>query len=154
MARWLLGSEPESVFASGACLVDPQIGAEGDIDTATVIMQTAGGAYCQITNSRRCSYGYDQRIEVFGAGGMLRAGNATATRVQVASADGFLSEPALPFFLKRYEQAYRLEIDDFLCALHGLPHTLADGNDGLQALLLADTAVRSHAARALLAVTE
>lgn len=143
MARWLLGAEPVSVFAAGSCLVDDAIGAAGDIDTAAVLLQTAGGAICQITNSRRCSYGYDQRLEVFGAAGMLRAANDTATRVETASAAGFVSEPALPFFLERYEKAYRLEMDDFLRAVRGEPNGLASGDDGLKALLLADAADRS-----------
>lgn len=145
MARWLLDSEPEWVFAAGGSLVDPAIGDVGDIDTAAIVLQTAGGAVCQITNSRRCSYGYDQRIEVFGSHGMLRAGNERATRVEVATHAGFLREPALPFFLERYERAYRLEIDDFLKAVRGEPHELADGEAGVRALLLAEAAARSLA---------
>jgi myo-inositol 2-dehydrogenase/D-chiro-inositol 1-dehydrogenase len=144
MACWLSGVEPESVFASGSCLVDASIAAAGDIDTAVVVLQTAGGAFCQITNSRRCSYGYDQRIEVFGALGMLRAENETATQVEYANSTGFHREPALPFFLERYRQAYRLEIEDFIRALQGQPNALADGEDGLRALILAGAAERSR----------
>ena len=144
MARWLLGEEPSSVFASGSCLADPAIGEAGDIDTAVVILQTRGGAFCQVTNSRRCSYGYDQRIEVFGATGMLRADNETETRVELATSAGFQREPALPFFLERYREAYRLELDDFVRALKGEQTGLADGHDGLRALILADAAERSR----------
>jgi len=144
MARWLLREEPSSVFASGSCLVDPDIGKAGDIDTAVVIMETAGGRFCQITNSRRCSYGYDQRIEVFGASGMLRVDNETATRVEHAGSKGFRREPALPFFLERYRQAYQLEMDDFVRALRGEKTGLADGDDGLKALILAGAAERSR----------
>jgi myo-inositol 2-dehydrogenase/D-chiro-inositol 1-dehydrogenase len=152
MARWLLPSEPSAVFATGSCLVDAAIADAGDIDTAAVVLQTDGGAFCQIANSRRCSYGYDQRIEVFGATGMLRAGNETATRVEVASADGFLREPTLPFFLERYRSAYRLQMDDFVRALQGGAHDLADGRDGLMALLLAEGAERSRRSHTRIAV--
>ena len=145
MARWLLGTEPVEVYASGSCLIDPGIGAAGDVDTAAVVLRTAGGALCQITNSRRCSYGYDQRIEVFGSKAMARADNATATRVEVARAYGFTREPALPFFLERYAEAYVRELDDFIRALSGEPASLATADDGLRALLLADAAERSAA---------
>jgi myo-inositol 2-dehydrogenase/D-chiro-inositol 1-dehydrogenase len=145
MARWLLGREPEWVYAAGSSLVDASIAEAGDIDTAAVILQVADGAVCKITNSRRCSYGYDQRIEVFGSEGMLRAGNDRATRVEVATGAGFLREPALPFFLERYERAYRLEIDDFVKAIGGEAHTLAGGDDGVRALVLAEAAWRSLA---------
>lgn len=145
MARWLLGEEPVRAFASGSCLVDPAIGKEGDIDTAVIVLETARGAFCQITNSRRCRYGYDQRIEAFGDGGLLAAGNETATRLEHADHAGFHSDPALPFFLERYREAYRLEIAAFVAALHGRSNDLADGADGLRALVLADAAERSAA---------
>jgi myo-inositol 2-dehydrogenase/D-chiro-inositol 1-dehydrogenase len=143
MACWLLDAEPVSIFAAGGSLIDDSIAAIGDIDTAAIVLQTAGGALCQITNSRRCSYGYDQRIEAFGSTAMLRADNQTATRVEMASGDGFLREPALPFFLERYRDAYRLELEDFLRAVRGEANSLASGDDGLRALLLADAAARS-----------
>ena len=143
MARWLLGAEPVTVYARGSALVDPAIGAAGDIDTAVVILETKDGRLSQITNSRRCVYGYDQRIEVFGAAGMLRADNVSATTVETAGAGGFLREPALPFFLERYAAAYRNELGEFLRALRGDPARLASGDDGLRALVLADAAQRS-----------
>ena len=69
MARWLLGEEPVEVFAAGSCLVDPAVAKIGDIDSAMVVMQTASGRLCHINNSRRATYGYDQRIEVHGVEG-------------------------------------------------------------------------------------
>jgi myo-inositol 2-dehydrogenase/D-chiro-inositol 1-dehydrogenase len=143
MARWLLGAEPVTVSASGACLVDPAIGKAGDIDTAIVVMQTASGSLCQIANSRRCAYGYDQRIEVFGSAGMVRADNRYATSVERAGASGFEHEPVLNFFLERYAEAYRLELASFIDVLEGRPGMVVSGRDGLRALQLADAAQRS-----------
>ena len=79
-ARWLLGDEPVEVFATGSCLIDPSIGEVGDIDTAVAVLKTASGVICQISNSRRAVYGYDQRIEAFGSKGMLRAENQVRRR--------------------------------------------------------------------------
>ena len=143
MARWLLGVEPIEVFARGSALADPAIGAAGDVDTAMVTLRTSDGRLCQIANSRRCSFGYDQRIEAFGATGMVRADNHTATSVTFAAANGFTTEPALPFFLERYADAYRLELDDFINALEGRAVQLATGEDGRRALMLADAAQES-----------
>jgi myo-inositol 2-dehydrogenase/D-chiro-inositol 1-dehydrogenase len=143
MARWLLGSEPVEVFARGSALVDPAIGAAGDVDTAMVMLRTADGKLCQIANSRRCSFGYDQRIEAFGSNGMVRADNHTATSVTVAGTNGYNTEPALPFFLERYADAYRLELQDFIGALEKQKVELATGEDGRKALQLADAAQRS-----------
>ncbi len=143
MARWLLGEDPVQIFASGSVLASDEIAAEGDIDTAVVTLRTASGQLCNITNSRRCVYGYDQRIEVFGSEGMVRAGNQTETQVELANAAGFQTEPALPFFLERYADAYRLQLDRFLQAVAGGDNVLPDGLDGLKALQMADAAQRS-----------
>jgi myo-inositol 2-dehydrogenase/D-chiro-inositol 1-dehydrogenase len=145
MGRWLLGEEPVEIFAIGSVLVDQAIGEAGDIDTAVVTMKTASGRLCQITNSRRCSYGYDQRIEVFGAAGMARAGNQRETLVETAGPSGYSREPALPFFLERYADAYRIQLDKFLRAASGEDLELPGGQDGLRALELADAAQKSHA---------
>lgn len=147
MARFLLGEEIVEVFAAASALVDPAIGSAGDVDTAVVTLRTASGALCQITNSRRATYGYDQRIEAHGAKGLLRAGNVTATTVELANGQGFTAEPALPFFLERYAAAYRAELDAFIDAVTGGKPPKPDGDDGLRAQLLADAAsesARSH----------
>lgn len=143
MGRWLLGEEPVEVFATGSVLADPTIGEAGDIDTAIAILRTPSGRLCQISNSRRCEYGYDQRIEVFGSAGLVRANNRTETSVVIANASGFATEPALPFFLERYADAYRIQIDRFLRAAQGEIANLPGGLDGLRALQLADAAQES-----------
>src|SRR5208282_4331892 len=114
MARWLLGEEPVEIFAAASVMVDPAIGEAGDVDTAAVTLRTASGVLVQISNSRRATYGYDQRIEAHGASGMLRADNLTETGVQVANGGGFTTEKALPFFLERYAAAYRAELAHFV----------------------------------------
>jgi len=143
MARFLLGEEPIEVSATASCLVDPAIGAAGDVDTALVMLRTASGRLCQISNSRRATYGYDQRIEVHGSGGLLQAGNVIPTTVQVATAAGFRSDPVLPFFLERYAAAYRAELDAFVKAARGDGPVQPNGEDGLRALLLANAAVEA-----------
>ena len=144
MARFLLGEEPVAVHAFGAALVDPAIGQAGDIDTAVVQLRTASGRLCQISNSRRATYGYDQRIEVHGATGMLRAGNHRRTTVEQAGSHGMTADP-VDFFLERYAEAYRLELDAFVTAVsRGLPMT-PSGTDGLRAQHLADAAALSLA---------
>ncbi|WP_276199751.1 inositol 2-dehydrogenase [Chelatococcus sp. XZ-Ab1] len=145
MARFLLGEEVTEVFATGAALVDPAIGAAGDVDTATATLKTASGRIAVITNSRRASYGYDQRLEVHGEKGMIQAGNETATTLTRANASGFTSDPLLDFFMQRYAEAYRLELAAFCRLAAGEDIAVPTGEDGLAALRLADAAVTSLA---------
>ena len=143
MARHLAG-EISQIQAFGANLVDPRIARLGDIDTCTVSMRAKSGALLQINNSRRCVYGYDQRIEVFGASGMLQAANRRATSVE-HSGEKYTGarDPALNFFLERYAEAYRAELDAFVSAVEQGRPMSPDFSDGLEALRLAVCAEES-----------
>ncbi|WP_299831271.1 inositol 2-dehydrogenase [uncultured Roseobacter sp.] len=143
MARFLLGEEPTTVFAVGAALVDPEIGVAGDADTAAVTLTTASGRICQISNSRRATYGYDQRIEVHGSGGMLRAANVQEHTIETATARGFATAPAKHFFLERYEAAYLAEMQHFVTAVRDGTVLSPGITDGLRAQMLADAASQS-----------
>lgn len=144
MARFLMGKEFIRLHAVGSTLVDPAIGSAGDVDTAAVILTTADGRICQISNSRRATYGYDQRIEVHGESGMLRAENQLETTVELATASGFRRSPSQHFFLERYEAAYIAEMRAFVSAVTTGARADPGIRDGLQAQILADAATRSR----------
>ncbi|WP_247256466.1 inositol 2-dehydrogenase [Pseudomonas moorei] len=145
IGRWLLGEEPVELTAIGSRLIDPQMMEKyDDYDTAMVQMQTASGKQCHINNCRQAVYGYDQRIEVFGSKGMLQMDNLRPTTIRRWSQDVTdAREPLLNFFLERYQQAYKAELDAYIDALvkgSPMPTTV---QDGLKALKLADAAVES-----------
>jgi myo-inositol 2-dehydrogenase / D-chiro-inositol 1-dehydrogenase len=144
LARFMMGEEFVVVNALGSSLVDPAIGLIGDVDTAAVQMQTASGRIAVITNSRRATYGYDQRIEVHGSKGMVHAKNVHNTTVEVLNADGYRADPIQNFFLERYVAAYANELNAFIDAVEaGNRDPRPSGFDGLQAQRLADAATQS-----------
>ncbi|MFT4151301.1 MAG: inositol 2-dehydrogenase [Paracoccaceae bacterium] len=145
MARHLLGEEVTSVYATAAALADPSIRDLGDYDTATVVMTTASGRQATIINSRRASYGYDQRIEVHGSLGMVSAENQRAADIEIATASGFQKPPLLDFFMTRYTAAYEAELTAFLTSLADGSAMSPSGQDGLAALRLAEAALASVA---------
>ena len=144
MARFLLGEDATEVFAVGSALVDPAIGEAGDVDTAAVVLKTASGKICQISNSRRATYGYDQRIEVHGSKGMLSAANVHETTVTFAGAGGIVADPVQNFFLERYAGAYRAEIEAFIDVVEKGATPSPSGTDGLKAQMMADAATQSR----------
>jgi myo-inositol 2-dehydrogenase / D-chiro-inositol 1-dehydrogenase len=106
MARYLTGSEVVEVFARGAVRIEPALAAEHDVDTALVTLVHEDGCLTAIDNSRRSSYGYDQRVEVFGSKGMAASENPLADTSLVMTASG-THRPGLPhFFLERYVPSY------------------------------------------------
>jgi myo-inositol 2-dehydrogenase / D-chiro-inositol 1-dehydrogenase len=144
MACWLAGEMPIEIFAMASVLVDPAIGEAGDVDTAVVTLRMQSGALCQISNSRRAVYGYDQRIEAFGSKGALRAENVVESTVAFAGADGIVTDKPLPFFLERYAEAYRRELDHFIGAVADGTAPMVGGDDGIRGLALADAAAKSY----------
>jgi myo-inositol 2-dehydrogenase/D-chiro-inositol 1-dehydrogenase len=143
MARFLLGEEPVSVSATASVLTDPEIGKLGDYDSVSVILMTESGRHCAISNSRRATYGYDQRVEVHGSKGTVRIENQRPVSIEVASADGYTRPPLHHFFMTRYTDAYAAEIAAFVTALRDNAIPSPGGHDGLIALALADAAIRS-----------
>jgi len=143
VARWMLGEEVDTVQAALSVLVDPAIGAAGDHDSASVLMTTASGKHCTISCSRRASYGYDQRIEVHGSKGAVSAMNHAEARVEFAGPDGYTRPPNQHFFITRYMNAYRLEIEAFVAAVTAGAPPPVGGNDGLMSLAMALAAMKS-----------
>lgn len=130
MARFLMGSEVEEVYAAGGVLVDAAIGEAGDVDTALVTLRFANGALGSIDNSRQAVYGYDQRVEVFGSAGMIAVANETPHRAVLSDAQGVHGALPLFFFLERYTTAYVAELRAFIeCVLQGTPPPVS-GQDG------------------------
>lgn len=144
MARFVLGEEFIEVSAHASCLVNPEIAKAGDFDTAMITLKTASGKLAQITNTRRASYGYDQRVEVHGSKGMLEVKNVNESTVTAHTESGINDAKPMHFFLERYEAAYRAEIDTFIRTLKGEAVEFPSMNDGLQALRLADAALLSY----------
>jgi myo-inositol 2-dehydrogenase/D-chiro-inositol 1-dehydrogenase len=142
-AAWLLGEPFVELFAAGACLIEPEVGALGDIDTAKLILRSQSGVLCVISNSRRTGYGYDQRVELFGSQGALQVDNVEVARVRRLAADGAHEVPFFYSFAERYADAYRAELDHFADVLEGAAAPATGARDSLRALRLADAAERS-----------
>jgi len=143
VARWLLGEEVATVQAAASVLTDKAIGEAGDYDSVNIILATASGRQAVITNTRRATYGYDQRIEVLGSEGMASAENHHEDRVTIANGKGFQRRPLLNFFMERYMPAYEAEIRAFIAAVEQGVTPPTTGEDGLMALALADAAIKS-----------
>ena len=144
MVRYLSSSNPKSVTAIGDALVNPKIKTEGnDIDTAIVSIELENGALAVITNSRRASYGYDQRAEVHGELGALSCSNDTSNTLVISSKDGIIHEKPLYFFLERYLNAYKMEIEIFVDSIINNKETPITIEEAYQSLLLAKAAQKS-----------
>ncbi len=143
LANSLLGEPPTEIFATASCLVDPEIARLGDVDTARVILRTASGKLCVISNTRRSGYGYDQRVEAYGSKGMAMSANERVDQVQVWGEAGASASPIRPNFLNRYAASYKREIDHFADVVTGRAKSQVGFAEGLAALAWAEACAES-----------
>ena len=145
MARFLLGQEVVEVYAAAGVLVDPAIGALGDIDSALVTLKFAGGALAVIDNSRRAVYGYDQRVEILGSAGSISTGNIYPNSATISTATAIQRDLPLNFFMERYTESYVVEMQAFVDAVRNDTPVLTTGEDARAATVLALAAMQSYA---------
>ena len=144
MARFVMGEEPVEVYAMAANRVDPIFAELNDVDTAMIVMRSESGALCHINNSRRTNYGYDQRVEAFGMGGMVRSNNLRTTEISRHNAQGSAQrDDLLYFFIERYRAAYEAEIRDFIDNVTAGKGPSVSFEDGRRALIVAEAAIAS-----------
>ncbi len=136
MARYVTGSEVETVYATGAVRIDPAIGDAGDVDTVVVVLTHQNGAITTIDNSRQAVYGYDQRVEAFGSLGMVASSNFHDSNSGLATASGFRQPSLQHFFLERYEQSYLRQWEAFVAAIQSGTPTPVGAVDGRAPLVI------------------
>ena len=147
---WIAGERPVEVFAAASCLTDPEIGASGDCDTTMTTLKMPSGCLVHINNSRRCAYGFDQRIEAFGEKGLIQTNNQRDENLTRWS--GEVTEARTPlkhFFLERYDASFTHALEEFHAAVtegRAPSCTVLDGRDALAIALACDQARKDGAA--------
>lgn len=145
LSRFILGDDPViEVSAYGSQLISAECKEVGDHDTAMFIMRSQKGVLIHINNSRRAVYGYDQRVEIFGSKGMMISNNQSPTSVEKFDKNmTYAKDPIHFFFMERYEQSYKDQLDDFVNIIMNNEKPSVTFEDGRNALLLANAAYES-----------
>ena len=136
MIRYLTNKKIVEVYAKGDVLVNPEIATAGDIDTAIINLTFEDGSMAVIDNCRKAVYGYDQRVEVFGSKGMVQSKNKFDKYTIIYSENGVTSALPQHFFLERYADAYKKEINHFIDCIRHKKTPDVSGFDGLMSLVL------------------
>jgi myo-inositol 2-dehydrogenase/D-chiro-inositol 1-dehydrogenase len=144
MARYLIGSEVEEIYAVGGVMVDPEIGKAGDIDTVIITLRFENGVIGTIDNSRRAAYGYDQRVEVFGSGGMVAVSNKTPDSAVVSDGQSVHGPLPLHFFIERYVDSYVAEMQAFIECVQQDQTPPVTGIDGRVPVVMGYAARKSY----------
>jgi myo-inositol 2-dehydrogenase / D-chiro-inositol 1-dehydrogenase len=144
MARFLIGDEVEEIFVSGGVMVDPEIGAAGDLDTALIVLRFRNGVIGTIDNCRQAAYGYDQRVEILGSLGKISTENLYPNQAVVSTGSEIRKDLPLNFFMDRYRESFAAELRSFTEAvIHDQP-TLVSGEDGRIPVIMGLAARKSY----------
>jgi myo-inositol 2-dehydrogenase / D-chiro-inositol 1-dehydrogenase len=142
ISRWLLADEVVRVYAEGDALVDPAVGAVGDVDNAVVTLRFGGGAMGSLFVSRTCRYGHDLRVEVIGDEGAVQIGRYRQTPVRLLDRRGVHHD--MPWTTPdRLGEAFVTELQAFVdCVLQGAPPPVP-GQDSRTTVAVALAATQS-----------
>jgi len=144
IARFLIGADIDEIYVQGGVMVDPAIGAAGDIDTHISMIRFSNGVIGTIDNCRQAVYGYDQRAEVFGSKGMIETGNNFPNAASLSTATAVQRDLPLNFFMQRYIEAYAAEIEAFVAAVAQDHEVAVSGLDARKALVAGLAAWQSY----------
>jgi len=144
LVRWITGEHPVEVFTMGAALINPRFADVGEMDTAVISMRLPSGVLCQFNFSWRAAYGQDERLEVFGAQGMLQNRQEPTEPFTRFTASGMAHNGLMPTWYARFKGTYRIELEAFCKAIE----TASQGElpslvDGLAVQQLADAVKQS-----------
>lgn len=143
LARWISGTDPEAVFATGSAITDARLAEYGDVDLSAVTLRLPGGSLVQIDSARQIDYGYDERIEVLGSAGMVEARRHRAGAVSRYGAGRVVDDGLHTGWFDRIAPSYRSALDHFVGALAGRNAVGPDLDEALKAQAVAEAAARS-----------
>ena len=125
-------------------MVDAEIGRAGDVDTAITTLRFRNGVIGTIDNCRQAAYGYDQRVEVLGSEGSVATANCYPNQAVISSGTAIRRDLPLNFFLERYAESFRAELQAFVAAVAENKPTAVTGMDARMPVLMGMAALRSH----------
>jgi len=144
LCRFYLGKDEIKEIHAFASSFEPFYKKINDHESAVVTMKSKKGVICVITNSRHCSFGYDQRVELFGKSGMLISGNKKEDSTECFnSKTSNAQKPFLNFFIERYNDAYNLQLKELISLHKNKIKSRSTFEDGYFALKLANAAYKS-----------
>jgi myo-inositol 2-dehydrogenase/D-chiro-inositol 1-dehydrogenase len=136
MARYLAGKEVTEIYAGGGVRIDPEIGKVGDLDTVLIMLKFEDGTLGTIDNSEKATYGYDQRVEVFGSKGSVHINNNYPNAAIISDGSSIRHDLPLYFFVERYTESYIAEVQAFAQAVLQNKPTPVTGLDGRAPVLM------------------
>ena len=153
--RYLTGAEVEELFAIGKILIEPKFAEVNDYDTIMVNLKFNNNSIGTVDGSMQSTYGFDQRVEIFGSKGCIFINNKVPTQIlKYDSHGGSIDKLANEawsnkksnyslFYMERYHDAFIREFEEFFKSIKNDTTPICTGMDGLKNILICSAAKKS-----------
>ncbi len=142
---YLSDDYPVEIYVMADALINKEIGAAGDTDTAVISLRMSSGALALIDCSRRSPCGYDERIEVMGSKAMLESKRQMHRHFAQYEGNYVKSDGFYDSWYERIKDTYYNALDMFVHVLYGKKTSvpIPDFKDGLHTQIIAESATKS-----------
>lgn len=141
LARWFMG-DVASVYSTGGVLAYPEMDGIGDWDNAITNLRFKSGCIGMVSLSRNGIYGYGISTEIVGTEGTIQIGYDRETPILIMKKDS-ISHDTVPGFYERFENAYIVQLQDFVRNLRENRTAPITVDDGIAAQRIAIAATKS-----------
>ena len=115
IVRWIVGREVVEVYATGTDHGEAMFAEAGDAASAQTLLTFDDGTLGVVSNTRYNGRGYDCRLELHGSADTVVAGwDASVPVRNLAPGETFPHGAPHQFFMDRFIEAYRAELNAFL----------------------------------------
>ncbi len=120
LARWFTGSEPETVYAIGACYAHDEFAQYKDGDNVSALLKFKNESMVFLFAGRTAPHGYNVETEIIGTKGILRIGSVPQKNLVEILDNGGVRKECSENFLERFEDSYVNELQEFVdCIIEG-----------------------------------
>lgn len=143
--RWLMGSEPKTVYSEGDALINPDLKKEYENyhDVYVSIIRFENNSIGIIDGGCPVGYGYDARIEILGTDGLIQVGDIRGGSLLICKSDKKAVTETFPSWRNRFSEGYIGEAESFLKAIIEDKTPEVTGEDGRKALEMVFAALES-----------
>jgi myo-inositol 2-dehydrogenase/D-chiro-inositol 1-dehydrogenase/scyllo-inositol 2-dehydrogenase (NAD+) len=143
--RWYTGSDFQEVYAVAGNYRCPEARERFPdfYDNVSMVVRFRNGMQGFIGGAVAVAYGYDSRVEVLGAKGMLFVGRQEHNATMTCTAEGWMTRPFVKSWRNLFMEAYAEEDREFVRAVaEGRPPKVS-GRDGMMAVQVVEAGNRS-----------
>lgn len=154
MARWLLESEPKTIYAIGGSFAYKEFAHYNDGDNVAALMQFENDAMVFLLAGRTAPHGYNVETEIIGTRATLRIGSVPKKNLVEILDNSGVRQECTQSFSERFDEAFKAELQEFVNCILEKRKPVVTVHDGTRATEIAVLATESFRTKKLINMNE